>query len=114
MWEKREIFNELPFVSNFEKDKTDFLLKIGELIEVPERYVLTKQFEPSHSFYFLVEGLVNFSISVEDRTDEFSVGKSSEKFTPRRLVRLSLSQTLLHDDCMREALRPAEVESPES
>ena len=82
MREKREIFNELPFVSNFEKDKTDFLLKIGELIEVPERYVLTKQFEPSHSFYFLVEGLVNFSISVEDRTDEFSVGKSSEKFTP--------------------------------
>lgn len=82
MWEKREIFSELPFVSNFEKDKTDFLLKIGELIEVPERYVLTKQFEPSHSFYFLVEGLVNFSISVEDRTDEFSVGKSDEKFTP--------------------------------
>lgn len=82
MWEKREIFSELPFVSNFEKDKTDFLLKIGELIEVPERYVLTKQFEPSHSFYFLVEGMVNFSISVEDRTDEFSVGKSDEKFTP--------------------------------
>ena len=82
MWEKAEIFNELPFVSNFEKDKTDFLLKIGELIEVPERYVLTKQFEPSHSFYFLIEGLVNFSISVEDRTDEFSVGKSDEKFTP--------------------------------
>ena len=82
MWEKKEIFSELPFVSNFEKDKTDFLLKIGELIEVPERYVLTKQFEPSHSFYFLIEGQVNFSISVEDKTDEFSVGKSSEKFTP--------------------------------
>ena len=79
---KRGIFNELPFVENFEKDKTDFLLKIGELIEVPERYVLTKQFEPSHSFYFLIEGLVNFSITVEDRSDEFSVGKSSEKFTP--------------------------------
>ena len=82
MRNKAEIFNELPFVKNFGRDKTDFLLKIGELIEVPERYVLTKQFEPSHSFYFLVEGLVNFSISVEDRTDEFSVGKSSEKFTP--------------------------------
>ncbi len=79
---KEEIFSELPFVSNFEKEKTDFLLKIGELIEVPQCYVLTKQFEPSHSFYFLVEGLVNFSISVEDRTDEFSVGKSDEKFTP--------------------------------
>lgn len=82
MWEKTEVFSELPFVGDFEKDKTDFLLKIGELIEVPERYVLTKQFEPSHSFYFLVEGQVNFSISVEDKTDEFSVGKSSEKFTP--------------------------------
>ncbi|MCY4262641.1 MAG: GDSL-type esterase/lipase family protein [Candidatus Dadabacteria bacterium] len=82
MREKEEIFNELPFIENFEKDKTDFLLKIGELVEVPKRYVLTKQFEPSHSFYFLIEGLVNFSITVEDRTDEFSVGKSDEKFTP--------------------------------
>lgn len=29
MLEKREIFNKLPFVGNFEKDKTDFLLKIA-------------------------------------------------------------------------------------
>ncbi len=77
-----EIFDELPFVKNFDSDKTDFLLKIGELIEVPKRYVLTKQFEPSHWFYFLVEGSVNFSISIEHKSDEFSVGKSSEKFTP--------------------------------
>lgn len=49
---------------------------------MPEHYVLTKQFEPSHSFCFLIEGLVNFSIAVEDKTDKFSVGKNSEKFTP--------------------------------
>lgn len=75
-------FEQLPFVGNFDGDKTGFLLRIGERVEAPAGYVLTKQFEPSHSFYFLAEGLLNFSISVEDKTDEFSVGKSGEKFTP--------------------------------
>lgn len=78
----RKTFEELPFVGNFPKEKTDFLLRIGQLVEVPEGYVLTKQFEPSHSFYLMIEGAVNFSISVEDKTSEFSVGKSREKFTP--------------------------------
>ncbi len=75
-------FEQLPFVGNFDGNKTGFLLRIGERVEAPAGYVLTKQFEPSHSFYFLVEGLLNFSVSVEDKTDEFSVGKSGEKFTP--------------------------------
>lgn len=82
MQTNKEIINSLPFVKEFEKDKIDFLFTISELIEKPKRYILTKQFEQSHSFYFLLEGLVNFSISVEDKTDELSVGKSSEKFTP--------------------------------
>ena len=77
-----ETSNSLPFIKNFEKEKIDFLFKIGELIEIPKGYALTKQFEQSHTFYFLLEGLVNFSISVEDKSDEFSVGSSSEKFTP--------------------------------
>lgn len=75
-------FEQLPFVGDFDRKKTGFLRKIGERVETPAGYVLTKQFEPSHSFYFLAEGLLNFSISVEDKTDEFSVGKSAEKFTP--------------------------------
>ena len=78
----RKTFEQLPFVGNFDGDKTGFLLRIGERVEAPAGYVLTKQFEPSHSFYFLAEGLLNFSVSVEDKTDEFSVGKSDEKFTP--------------------------------
>jgi len=47
---KKKTFNELPFIGNFDKTKTDFLLKISGLIKIPERYILTKQFEPSHSF----------------------------------------------------------------
>ena len=78
----RKTFERLPFIGNFAGDKTGFLLRIGERVDAPAGYVLTKQFEPSHSFYFLVEGLLNFSISVEDKTDEFSVGKSGETFTP--------------------------------
>ncbi len=78
----KKILSELPFIRNFDRTKTDFLLKICELIEVPGRYVLTKQFEPSHFFYFLVRGLISFSISVEDRSHEFSVGSSGKRFTP--------------------------------
>ena len=78
----KELLNSLPFIKNFEKEKIDFLFKISELIEIPKGYALTKQFEQSHSFFFLLEGAVTFSISVEDKTDEFSVGSSSEEFTP--------------------------------
>ena len=78
----KDILDTLPFIKEFEKEKVDFLLKLAELVEIPKGYVLTKQFEHSHSFYFLIDGLVNFSISVEDKTDEFSVGKSSEEYTP--------------------------------
>lgn len=92
----RKIFEELPFVGNFPKDKTDFLLRIGQWIEAPKGYVLTKQFEPSHSFYFLVEGTANFSISVEDKTSEFSVGRSGEKFTPIGWSGFRSPQTLRH------------------
>ena len=55
---------ELPFLKNVEKDKIDSLLNLAEIIEIDKNHIISKQFEHSHSFYFLVRGEVNFSISV--------------------------------------------------
>ena len=73
---------ELPFLKNVGKDKIDSLLNLSEIIEIDKNHIISKQFEHSHSFYFLVRGEVNFSISVENNSDEFSVGRSDEEFTP--------------------------------
>ena len=73
---------ELPFLKNVEKNKIDSLLNLAEIIEIDKNHIISKQFEHSHSFYFLLSGEVNFSISVENNSDEFSVGRSDEQFTP--------------------------------
>jgi len=52
------------------------------LLKKKEGEQVSKQFEQSHSFYFLLSGEVNFSISVKNNSDEFSVGRSDEEFTP--------------------------------
>lgn len=72
----------LPFLNHYDSNKIDKLLQYSEVIETDKNQILTKQFEQSHSFYFLMEGQVDFSISVENNTDVFSVGSSNEPFTP--------------------------------
>nr|NIP31270.1 cyclic nucleotide-binding domain-containing protein [Candidatus Dadabacteria bacterium]NIQ15910.1 cyclic nucleotide-binding domain-containing protein [Candidatus Dadabacteria bacterium] len=57
-------------------------MKLSEITQKSKGQILTKQFEQSHSFYFLISGSVNFSISLDDKNEEFSVGKSSKQFTP--------------------------------
>ena len=82
MYDKTEIIKLLPFAGKFDEDKIGFLARIAEIAEAYKGNVISKQYENSHSLYFLLEGHVNFSISVEDKSDEFSVGKSTKKFTP--------------------------------
>ncbi len=82
MYNKIEIIKSLPFANNFDKNKIEFLARIAEITEVSKGHVISRQYENSHSLFFLLEGHVNFSISVEDKSDEFSVGKSTKKFTP--------------------------------
>lgn len=78
----KDILTRLPFTAEHDEDKIDFLVRMGQEVKRDRGYVLTKQYERSHSFFFLVSGLVDFSISVEEGEDEFSVGKSSEPLTP--------------------------------
>lgn len=78
----KEILSNLPFAGKHEEEKISFLFRMGEQVKRDRGYVLTKQYERSHSFYLLLSGLVDFSISVEEGEDEFSVGKSSDLFTP--------------------------------
>ena len=82
MYDKTEIIKSLPFAGKFDDDKIGFLARIAEITEAYKGNVISKQYENSHSLYFLLEGHVNFSISVEDKSDEFSVGKSGKKFIP--------------------------------
>ena len=82
MYNILEILKSVPFTEKFDNEKIEFLAKIAEITEANKGQVISKQFEQSHSFYLLLDGHVNFSISVENKTDEFSVGKSNEKFTP--------------------------------
>lgn len=72
----------LPFLKRLGKEKVNKLLEQAQIVEFKKDQVISKQFEHSHSFYFLLDGEVNFSIRVENNTDVFSVGKSDEKFTP--------------------------------
>jgi len=73
---------ELPFIKKFDKDNVAKFIKLGELLEKDKDLIISKQFEQCHSFYFLLEGEVKFSVSVESRSEEFLVGKSNELFTP--------------------------------
>ncbi len=74
--------SKLPFLNNFNTQKVDRLLKLAQVVEAEKGKIISKQFEHSHSFYFLISGEVNFSISVQNNSDEFSVGRSNELFTP--------------------------------
>lgn len=73
---------ELPFLINLDQEKINGLFNLSEIIEIDKNQLVSKQFEHGHSFYFLLEGEVNFSISVENNSDEFAVGKTGEQFTP--------------------------------
>ena len=81
MYNKSEILKKLPFSQKFDSKKIEFLATIAEIVECSRGGVISRQFEQSHSFYFLLNGKVNFSISVEDKSDDFSVGKSDSEFT---------------------------------
>ncbi len=72
----------LPFAKNFKENKISKLFELGEMIHRNKGEYLSKQFEQSHSFYFLISGKVKFSISIENSKDEFSVGSSNHDFTP--------------------------------
>lgn len=72
----------LPFVKNHKRQKAEFLYRLGQFVERERGFVLTKQYERSHSFYLLLNGTVNFSISVDSDKEELSVGKSSKTCTP--------------------------------
>jgi len=77
-----ELLKDLPFLKKHKLGSVDFLLRMGQVVERGRGYVLTRQYERSHSFYFLISGHVNFGITVDQEDDEFSVGKSKETFTP--------------------------------
>ncbi|NIP39019.1 MAG: hypothetical protein GWO07_09850, partial [Candidatus Dadabacteria bacterium] len=72
----------LLFLDNLEKEKVQELLYLSDILEIKKNELISKQFEQSHSFYFLLNGEISFSINVENNTQEFPVGKSDERFTP--------------------------------
>ena len=78
----RERIKKLAFLQHFEAYQIEGLLDLSEIIEKQKGQVISRQFEECHSFYFLLDGRVNFTIGVENSPDEFSVGHSSYEFTP--------------------------------
>ncbi len=79
---KSDFLKKLSFLKQHNKKVATELLDIAEVVEKEKGFTLSKQFEQSHSFYFLVEGQVNFAIALENSAELFSVGNSSEILTP--------------------------------
>ena len=70
------------FVEQFDEELVNKLFSLAVISDEQEGKVLTRQFEQSHSFYFLLKGNVKFSISVDGSQEEFNVGESNEVLTP--------------------------------
>lgn len=70
------------FIEKFDEKLLDELFSLAEIKTEPAGKVLTRQFEQSHSFYFLLDGSVKFSIRVDNSQEEFYVGESDEHLTP--------------------------------
>jgi CRP-like cAMP-binding protein len=80
--EIRENLMGMTFSHKFSAYKTEKLIEMSQILEKARGSVITRQFEQSHSLYFLLKGKVSFSIRVDHNTDDFSVGESGLKFTP--------------------------------
>ena len=80
--EIRETLMAMPFSHKFPTEKTEKLLELSQILEKSKGSVISRQFEHSHSFYFLLKGKVSFATKVEHNTDDFSVGESDVIFTP--------------------------------
>lgn len=79
---KSDLQKKIPFFKKHSKKAANGLLDIADIVEKEKGFTLTKQFEQSHSFYLLLRGQVNFAITLENSSELFSVGKSSEELTP--------------------------------
>ena len=72
----------LPFFEKFDSDEINNFFNLGSIIKKDSGSILTKQFGQSNSFFILIDGQVEFSISLDGNFEELSVGKTDKKFTP--------------------------------
>lgn len=77
-----DLIQELPkfFKDNSTTSKTFF--EAGEIITVQKNAYLNKQFYFAEEFYMLLDGEISFSVKLDDDTGNFSVGETSNKWTP--------------------------------